>query len=82
MSRGPMPPENPGDYPLIRTPLPGPKAQAAIARDQRIVSQNLSKDVPLVVARGQGMVIEDVDGNRFLDFAAGISTVSTGHCHP
>jgi len=46
------------------------------------VSQNLTKDVPLVVSRGQGMVVEDVDGNRFLDFAAGISTVSTGHCHP
>jgi len=82
MSRWPMPPEYPGDYPLLRTPLPGPNARAAIARDQRVVSQNLSKDVPLVVARGQGMVIEDVDGNRFLDFAAGISTVSTGHCHP
>src|SRR5437667_462598 len=56
--------------------------RAAIERDRRTVSQNLSKDVPLVVARGRGMAIEDVDGNRFLDFAAGISTVSTGHCHP
>jgi 4-aminobutyrate aminotransferase len=70
------------DYPRIATPLPGPKARAVIERDRRAVSQNLSKDVPLVVARGRGMVVEDVDGNRFLDFAAGISTVSTGHCHP
>src|SRR5215831_13611069 len=70
------------DYPRITTPLPGPKAKAVIERDQRSVSQNLSKDVPLVVARGRGMVVEDVDGNLFLDFAAGISTVSTGHCHP
>jgi 4-aminobutyrate aminotransferase len=53
-----------------------------MARDARTVSQNLTKDVPLVVSRAQGMVVEDVDGNRFLDFAAGISTVSTGHCHP
>ena len=82
MSRSAMPPPYPGDYPLIKTALPGPRARAVIERDQRTVSQNLSKDVPLVVARGQGMVIEDVDGNRFLDFAAGISTVSTGHCHP
>ncbi len=82
MSPSPIPPPYPGDYPLLRTPLPGPNARTIIERDRRTVSQNLSKDVPLVVARGQGMVIEDVDGNRFLDFAAGISTVSTGHCHP
>src|SRR6266481_2420211 len=78
----PFPPDDPAEVPLLRTPLPGPKARAAIERDRRTVSQNLSKDVPLVVARGRGMVVEDVDGNRFLDFAAGISTVSTGHCHP
>ncbi len=82
MARLPFPPDYPGEYPKIATPLPGPKAKELIARDARTVSQNLSKDVPLVVARAQGMVVEDVDGNRFLDFAAGISTVSTGHCHP
>jgi 4-aminobutyrate aminotransferase len=82
MARSPFPPAYPGDYPRIQGPLPGPRAQELIARDRRTVSQNLSKDVPLVVARAQGMVVEDVDGNRFLDFAAGISTVSTGHCHP
>ena len=82
MSRTPFPPDYPGEYPLVRGPLPGPNARAAIERDRRLVSQNLSKDVPLVAARGRGMVVEDVDGNRFLDFAAGISTVSTGHCHP
>ena len=82
MARSPFPPEYPGDYPRIQGPLPGPRAKEIIARDRRTVSQNLSKDVPLVVARAQGMVVEDVDGNRFLDFAAGISTVSTGHCHP
>jgi 4-aminobutyrate aminotransferase len=82
MARSPFPPEFPGDYPKIGTALPGPKARECIARDARTVSQNLSKDVPLVVGRAQGVVVEDVDGNRFLDFAAGISTVSTGHCHP
>lgn len=69
-------------YPLIKTSIPGPRAQVAIARDKKVVSQNLTKDVPLVVGRASGMMVEDVDGNRFLDFAAGISTVSTGHCHP
>ena len=82
MAGSPFPPEYPGEYPKIVTALPGPKAKEFIARDARTVSQNLTKDVPLVVGRAQGMVVEDVDGNRFLDFAAGISTVSTGHCHP
>jgi 4-aminobutyrate aminotransferase len=82
MARSPFPPDYPGEYPRIASPLPGPGAREQIARDAGIVSQNLTKDVPLVVARAQGVVVEDVDGNRFLDFAAGISTVSTGHCHP
>jgi 4-aminobutyrate aminotransferase len=82
VASSPFPPEYPGEYPKIVTALPGPKAKEFIARDLRTVSQNLTKDVPLVVGRAQGMVVEDVDGNRFLDFAAGISTVSTGHCHP
>jgi 4-aminobutyrate aminotransferase len=76
------PSEDPDHYPLLKTSIPGPRAQAVIARDKKVVSQNLTKDVPLVVAGANGMVVEDVDGNRFLDFAAGISTVSTGHCHP
>ena len=71
-----------GQYPSIVVPPPGPKAKAWIARDRRTVSQNLTRDYDLVVKRASGMMVEDVDGNRFLDFAAGISTVSTGHCHP
>jgi 4-aminobutyrate aminotransferase len=82
MARSPFPPDETREYPRITTPLPGPKGRECIARDQRTVSQNLTKDVPLIVARARGAVVEDVDGNRFLDFAAGISTVSTGHCHP
>jgi 4-aminobutyrate aminotransferase len=57
-------------------------ARAWIERDRTVVSQNLTPDYELVTERASGMVVEDLDGNRFLDFAAGISTVSTGHCHP
>jgi 4-aminobutyrate aminotransferase len=77
-----MPPAYEGEYPKIVTPPPGPKAKEWIARDRRTVSQNLTRDYDLVVERASGMVVEDLDGNRFLDFAAGISTVSAGHCHP
>ncbi len=77
-----LPPATPGDYPKIVVPPPGPKARAWNARDRKVVSQNLTPDYELVVERASGMVVEDLDGNRFLDFAAGISTASTGHCHP
>jgi 4-aminobutyrate aminotransferase len=77
-----MPPPYPGEYPKIVVPPPGPKARAWNARDRRVVSQNLTPDYELVAERASGMVVEDLDGNRYLDFAAGISTVSTGHCHP
>ncbi len=68
----------------IRTPMPGPKAREAIARDHRVVSQSYARDAsaPVVAERGQGVWIWDVDGNRLLDLAAGIVTCSTGHCHP
>jgi 4-aminobutyrate aminotransferase len=68
--------------PHLVTELPGPKAQAAIERDQLVVSPSLGRVYPLVPARASGMVVEDVDGNRFLDFNAGIAVNSTGHCHP
>ena len=77
-----MPPPYPGEYPKIVVPPPGPKAREWNARDRKVVSQNLTPDYELVTERASGMVVEDLDGNRFLDFAAGISTVSTGHCHP
>src|SRR3954454_1519950 len=64
------------------TSLPGPKAQALIARDQAVLSPSYTRCYPLVAQRGQGAIIEDVDGNRFLDFNAGIAVVATGHCHP
>ncbi len=68
--------------PHIKTPLPGPKAQAMIARDADVVSPSYPRDYPFVMSHGRGAEIWDVDGNRFLDFAAGIAVCSTGHSHP
>ncbi len=68
--------------PHLVGPLPGPRAQALIERDSRVVSPSYTRGYPLVVERGEGCIIEDVDGNRFLDFNAGIAVVATGHCHP
>ena len=68
--------------PDIRTPLPGVKAAELLARDKQFVSPSYTRDYPLVVERGSGCVIEDVDGNLFLDFTAGIAVTNTGHCHP
>lgn len=71
-----------GPAPSIETPFPGPIAREMIKRDRRRSSPSNTRDYPLVVKRGRGCVIEDVDGNRFLDFAAGIAVCATGHCHP
>ena len=70
------------DYPKLVCPPPGPKARAVIERDARTMSQNYRKDYPLVVDHAKGPVVVDADGNRYLDFAAGIAVASTGHCHP
>ena len=68
--------------PEIKTPLPGPKAKAIIERDAAFVSPSYTRDYPLVIARGDGALVEDVDGNVFLDCAAGIAVNSTGVSHP
>lgn len=68
--------------PAIRTPLPGPNARKVIDDDRRWVSPSYTRSYPLVARRGSGAIVEDVDGNRFLDFSAGIAVCSTGHCHP
>jgi 4-aminobutyrate aminotransferase len=68
--------------PKIRTKIPGPKAQQILAGDARYISPSYTRSYPLVAKRGRGVVIEDVDGNEFLDFSSGIAVVSTGHCHP
>jgi 4-aminobutyrate aminotransferase len=68
--------------PLIKTSLPGPKAKAIIDRDRAVVSPSYTRAYPFVMGRGSGAVVEDVDGNVFLDCAAGIAVNSTGHAHP
>jgi 4-aminobutyrate aminotransferase len=68
--------------PHLVTALPGPRARAVIERDARVVSPSYTRCYPLVCEKGEGAVVEDVDGNRFLDFNAGIAVVATGHCHP
>jgi 4-aminobutyrate aminotransferase len=68
--------------PSIRTAPPGPKAQALLERDALYVSPSYTRVYPLVVERGSGAVIEDVDGNLYLDCTAGIAVTATGHCHP
>lgn len=68
--------------PKLITTLPGPKARAAVAHDDRVISPSYTRSYPLVAKSGRGIRITDVDGNEFLDFAAGIAVNSTGHCHP
>ena len=70
------------DLPHILTPLPGPRAMEVMERDARVISPSYTRCYALVAARGEGAMIQDVDGNRFLDFNAGIAVTSTGHCHP
>jgi 4-aminobutyrate aminotransferase len=68
--------------PKLLTELPGPKAKAAVEADDRLISPSYTRSYPLVAKSGRGARIIDVDGNEFLDFAAGIAVTSTGHCHP
>jgi 4-aminobutyrate aminotransferase len=68
--------------PLLKTEVPGPRAKEILALDARYISPSYIRPFPLVAASGRGALIEDVDGNQFLDFTAGIAVVSTGHCHP
>ena len=68
--------------PNLVTPVPGPKAKAVIERDAQFISPSYTRSYPLVVSRGEGAIVEDVDGNRFLDCSAGIAVVASGHCHP
>src|SRR4029077_1104547 len=68
--------------PEIKTPLPGPKAAELIARAPRSMSPSFTRSYPFVMDHGLGCWVTDVDGNRFLDFTAGIAVVTTGHSHP
>jgi len=73
-----------GDRPVphIVTELPGPKAREHVAFDEEWTSPSLPRAYPIVPVRGEGLTVEDIDGNLFLDFAAGIAVTSTGHAHP
>jgi 4-aminobutyrate aminotransferase len=66
----------------LKTSLPGPRARALIERDRKVVSPSYVRDYPFVMGHGKGAECWDVDGNRFVDFAAGIAVCSTGHSHP
>jgi 4-aminobutyrate aminotransferase len=66
----------------IKTELPGPEARAIMERDAAVVSPSYPRDYPFVMSHGRGVEVWDVDGNRFLDFAAGIAVCATGHSHP
>jgi 4-aminobutyrate aminotransferase len=68
--------------PRIRTKLPGPNAQKVLKGDAQYISPSYTRSYPLVAKSGRGSIVEDVDGNEFLDFSSGIAVCSTGHCHP
>src|ERR1700723_2474619 len=70
------------NLPHLVTSLPGPNAKKLVEADDKVISPSYTRDYPLVAKRGRGATVEDVDGNTFLDFAAGIAVVATGHCHP
>ncbi len=70
------------DLPKILTPLPGPRARAIVERDGAVISPSYTRSYPFVIERGEGALVTDVDGNRFLDLNAGIAVAATGHSHP
>src|ERR1043165_9217005 len=77
-----MKPITKSSLPEIKTALPGPKATELLARDEKYISPSSPRSYPLVVQRGQGAILEDVDGNTFLDFNAGVAVAALGHAHP
>src|SRR5688572_33062449 len=68
--------------PSIKVPPPGPKARAIIGRDEEFITPSYTRSYPLVIDRGEGMFVFDADGNRFLDFTAGVAVNALGHLHP
>lgn len=68
--------------PHIKVTPPGPKAKAWVKRDEQLLSPSLTRIYPLVIEEARGAMVQDVDGNRYLDFTAGIAVVATGHSHP
>ncbi|HXX92418.1 MAG TPA: acetyl ornithine aminotransferase family protein [Planctomycetota bacterium] len=77
------PPKDPGDFaPRVRSPLPGPKARKILDRDRKVITPAYTRSYPLVIERGEGAYVIDPDGNRFLDFTAGVAVNALGHAHP
>ena len=68
--------------PEIHGPLPGPGGEQIISRDDAVISPSYTRSYPFVMERGEGNMVWDVDGNRFIDFTAGIAVLATGHAHP
>ena len=68
--------------PKLKTAIPGPNAKRIVAGDDKYISPSYTRSYQMVAKRGHGIVVEDVDGNEFFDFSAGIAVTSTGHCHP
>ncbi len=70
------------DAPRIVVTPPGPRAREVVEEDSRLIMQSFSRWYPLVVKEASGVVVEDVDGNRYLDFNSGLVVVNVGHRHP
>src|SRR3954451_14221978 len=68
--------------PLVEGSLPGPAADEIVRRDAEVISPSYTRSYPLVMERGRGSMVWDVDGNRYIDFTAGVAVLNTGHCHP
>lgn len=68
--------------PEIHTKLPGPKSAAVIARREAVVPSAIHCGYPVVMKRAEGAIIEDLDGNHFLDWIGGVGVLNIGHCHP
>ena len=71
-----------GKYVNIIVEPPGPRAKEIIDADKQLLMQSFSRYYPLVVKRAKGFIVEDVDGNKYLDFNSGIAVMNVGHCHP
>jgi 4-aminobutyrate aminotransferase len=79
----PKPARKLGDNtPDIRGPLPGPEAEQLISRDDAVISPSYTRSYPFAMSHGKGCLVWDVDGNRFIDFTAGVAVLATGHSHP
>ena len=76
MAKAPFP-----TSPQLRVPPPGPKAKRIVEKDARFMATT-TKSLPLAIRRSHGCIVEDVDGNFFLDFTAGVGVLNTGHTHP